>query len=128
MTNEAGAFISFTDNVYAALENLISQPLLPPDVKENVWEALMQIVAKPGIRGYDRAVGMLKILLTLADDRSKRMQLLQLVDQEEKKANMLSEPHKNQLLACRLIVYSKRGFKSISENSTSKHRRALSIS
>ncbi len=108
---ETAAFLEFTDRVFDGVEMLLDQPI-PPSLQEDVWQFLLQTSNRLSFRGHDRVIHVLKLLIMLADDSSRRKQLLHTVDLEWKRQHLLTRDHTKQLLVCKLEILSKRGFKS----------------
>ncbi len=106
---ETSNFLLFSNDCFNLIKQLSERPL-PPAIRIELWKFLMEMATRPIYRGYDLTVPLFKLLLQLADDKSKLQLLLELVDRELRKQNVLSEEYRQQLVANKLSILQKKGF------------------
>ena len=106
---ETNHILHFSNDCIDLLHLLMEKPL-PPALKVSIWEFVMDMAVRPIYRGYDLVIPMHKLLLKLASEKSNSVLLLELVNKELKKVNVLSGKFKRQLTASKLTILQKRGF------------------
>ncbi|HFA50786.1 MAG TPA: hypothetical protein ENJ95_17395, partial [Bacteroidetes bacterium] len=95
---EASPFIAFVDELFELIQKLISLPI-PPGLKLEIWDFLLEECVRPSHRGYNIGVHFYDLLIQLADDKAQSEILLATVEQELKKQNLYSAIHFAKLLA-----------------------------
>ena len=106
---ETDRFLQFSKDCFDLLHQLIERPI-PPSLKIEIWEFLLEMASRQTYRGYDLIIFIFKLLLSLADGKAKSEVLLKLVDKELNRRHTLSAEYKKQLVATKLSILKKKGF------------------
>ncbi len=106
---EQEALLQLSRDTFDLLNQLVTRPV-PPGLKADIWQYLLNLATRPVYRGYDQVVFIFETLLAMADDKAKALALLETVEQELKRKAALSENYHQQLIACKLSILQNRGF------------------
>lgn len=106
---ETDNFLEFIEQCFASIQSLVEQPI-PPALKNEIWDYIKNVAPRPIYRGYNISVYFFKQLFPLADDKNKRIALLDLVNNELKFSKNFSKKYVRQLITVKLAILEKRGF------------------
>lgn len=93
--------LSVADDMFSQYD-LINESSLAPDLKSAIWEFTITEFPKKSYRINDLATFFIQRVYTLADDEEKKNELFDIIFENWKYRNLLSEHHNSSIIICLL--------------------------